>query len=139
MTRKSNLFAITFVLFMCAVAPFAGYAQAPESCAGAISAPIKGTCFYYSDAFHGRTTASGAKYDKEAMTAAHNTLPFGTMVKVTNLKNNRSVVVRVTDRYPRGGPQSKIVEVTSRAAKELGMFKKGKTEVRIEVIETAKQ
>ena len=59
---------------------------------------MKGICVYYNDKFQGHIVASGEKYDKEALTAAHKTLPFGTMVKVTNLKNNKSVMVRVNDR-----------------------------------------
>jgi rare lipoprotein A len=139
MTEKSRFFVIASVLWLWAAAPLTGHTQNPSSAAGAGSGPVTGTCFYYSDIFQGRPVANGEKYDKEAMTAAHNTLPFGTMVKVTNLKNNRSAVVRINDRYPHGGSKSKIIEVTSRAAKELGMFKKGKAEVRIEVMEAAKQ
>jgi len=139
MTEKSRFLVVAAVLWVWAAAPLAGYAQEPSAAGGAGSAPVTGTCFYYSDAFHGRPVASGETYDKEAMTAAHNTLPFGTIVKVTNLKNNRSAVVRVNDRYPHGDAKSKIIEVTSRAAKELGVFKKGKAEVRLEVVEAAKR
>ncbi len=139
MIRESSYFATAFVVFMWAVSPLTGYAQDTPAAAGNGPVPDKGTCFYYSDAFQGRPTASGEKYDQEAFTAAHNTLPFGTMVKVTNLKNNRSIVVRVNDRYPHGVSKKKIIEVTSRAAKELGMLKKGKAEVRIEVVEPEKQ
>ena len=83
--------------------------------------------------------ASGEKYDKEALAAAHKTLPFGTMVKVTNLGNNKSVVVRVNDRGPFGGSKAKIIEITSRAAKEIDMIKEGKVQVQIEVVESAKK
>ncbi|MFT7350499.1 MAG: rare lipoprotein A [Flavobacterium sp.] len=55
---------------------------------------------YYHDKFHGRTTASGKKYDKNKYTAAHKTLPFGTMVKVTNEKNGKFIIVEITDRGP---------------------------------------
>jgi rare lipoprotein A len=94
---------------------------------------------YYNDKFQGHILASGEKYDKEAMTAAHKTLPFGTMVKVTNLGNNKSVVVRVNDRGPHGGSKAKIIEITSRAAREIDMIKKGKVEVQIEVVESGKK
>jgi rare lipoprotein A len=67
------------------------------------------------------------------MSAAHKTLPFGTMVKVTNLKNNKSVVVRINDRGPHGS-KDKIIEVTRRAAEELDMIKDGKAKVQIEVV-----
>jgi rare lipoprotein A len=83
--------------------------------------------------------ASGEKYDKEALTAAHKTLAFGTMVKVTNLQNNKSVVVRVNDRGPHGGSKAKIIEITSRAAKEIDIIKEGKAQVQIEVVQSAKK
>ncbi len=73
------------------------------------------------------------------MTAAHKTLPFGTMVKVTNLGNDKSVVVRVNDRGPHGGSKAQIIEITSRAAKEIDMIKKGKVEVQIGVAESGKK
>jgi len=136
-TRKSSLFVIICVAFMLVVAPLIGYTQVPPVAAG--SGPVKGICVYYSDKFQGRPVASGEKYDKAALTAAHNTLPFGTMVKVTNLKNNKSAVVRVNDRYPHGGSKKKIIEITSRAAKEIDMIKEGKVEVQMEVVEAAKQ
>jgi rare lipoprotein A len=113
----------------------------PLPCSGAVgqpaaqqpSGPQTGICVYYSDSFQGRPLASGEKYDKAAMTAAHKTLPFGTMVKVTNLKNNKNVVVRVNDRGPHGSKE-RIIEVTSRAAEELDMIKDGKAKVQIEVV-----
>lgn len=118
----------------------------PHGCLGQVpgaaqtgTETLKGNCFYYSDTFHGRTVASGELYDKESLTAAHNTLPFGTMVKVTNLKNNKSIVVQVNDRYPPGVSDSKIIEVTTRGARELGMLEEGKAEVQIETVQTAKQ
>ena len=63
--------------------------------------------------------ASGEKYDKDALTAAHKTLLLGTMVKVTNFKNNKSFVAQVNDRGPHGDPKAKIIEITSRAEKEI--------------------
>jgi rare lipoprotein A len=104
-----------------------------QSTAKESSGPQTGICVYYSDRFQGRPLASGEKYDKAAMTAAHKTLPFGTMVKITNLKNNKSVVVRVNDRGPHGSKE-RIIEVTSRAAEELDMIKDGKVKVQIEVV-----
>ena len=139
MGKKSSFFVIAFAVFLWIGAPVVGYAQSPPASAGAASAPVKGICVYYNDKFQGHAVASGEKYDKEALTAAHKTLPFGTMVKVTHLKNNKSVVVRVNDRGPHGGSKAKIIEITSRAAKEIDMIKAGKVEVQIEVVETAKK
>lgn len=139
MIRKNSFSVIALVVFMWVFVPLVGTAQPTPVSPGASSGPIKGICVYYNDKFQGHVLASGEKYDKEALTAAHKTLPFGTMVKVTNLGNNKSVVVRVNDRGPHGGSKAKIIEITSRAAKEIDMIKKGKVEVQIEVVESGKK
>ena len=88
---------------------------------------------YYSDALHGRKTSSGEIYDKNALTCAHKSLPFGTLVRVTRLDNKLSVVVRVNDRGPyRDGY---VIEVSRRGAEELDLIKVGSTKVKVEVIE----
>jgi len=89
-----------------------------------------GKASYYGGRFHGRRTASGARFDQNAMTAAHRTLPFGTLLRVTNLSNRRSVLVRVTDRGPFVG--GRIIDLSRAAARQLGFFRKGITEVRLE-------
>jgi rare lipoprotein A len=139
MIRKNSFSVIALVVFMWVFVPLVGTAQPTPASPGASSGPIKGICVYYNDKFQGHVLASGEKYDKEALTAAHKTLPFGTMVKVTNLGNNKSVVVRVNDRSPHAGSRAKIIEITSRAAKEIDMIKKGKVEVQIEVVESGKK
>jgi rare lipoprotein A len=122
----AGLLVCLVLLLPCSVAP--GQSATQQS-----SGPQTGICVYYSDSFQGRLLASGEKYDKAALTAAHKTLPFGTMVKITNLKNNKSVVVRVNDRGPHGSKE-RIIEVTRRAAEELDMVKDGKAKVQIEVV-----
>jgi rare lipoprotein A len=97
-----------------------------------------GTAVFYSDKLVGRPLTSGEKYDKNALTAAHRTLPLGTRVKVTNLKNNKSVVVRVNDRGPHG-PKKEIIDVSGRAAQDLGMIKDGRAKVKLEVVEVGKK
>jgi|MudIll2142460700_1097286.scaffolds.fasta_scaffold163987_2 rare lipoprotein A len=139
MAKKKNFSVIAVLVFMWVFAPLIGTAQSPAASTGASSGPMKGICVYYNDKLQGHILASGEKYDKEALTAAHKTLPFGTMVKVTNLGNNESVVVRVNDRGPHGGSKAKIIEITSRAAKEIDMIKKGKVQVQIEVVESEKK
>jgi rare lipoprotein A len=139
MAYKNSLFIMAFVVFFGAFVPLVGTAQSPPAAIGTSTEPIKGTCVYYNDKFQGRVTASGQKYDKGALTAAHRTLPFGTVVKVTNLENNKNVVVRVNDRGPHGGSKAKIIEITSRAAKEIDMIKKGKVQCQIEVVESGKK
>jgi len=73
-----------------------------------------GFASFYGSEFHGRRTASGERYDADALSAAHRTLPFGTRVRVTNLKNGRSVVLTITDRGP--FRRGRIVDVSRRAA-----------------------
>ncbi|MDP8263933.1 MAG: septal ring lytic transglycosylase RlpA family protein [Candidatus Aceula lacicola] len=80
----------------------------------------------------GRITASGQPYDKEAYTAAHKTLAFGTMVKVTNLNNKKFVVVRINDRGPY--KCGRIIDLSYAAAKKIGIIKKGISKVKLEII-----
>ena len=104
---------------------------------GATPAPgvrYEGTAAFYSDKLHGRKTASGEPYDKNALTAAHRTLPFGTVVKVTNLTNMRSVKVRINDRGP-FGDGDRIIDLSRRAAETLDMIRSGVVPVHVEIIE----
>ena len=98
-----------------------------------VGTPETGIAIFYSDAMQGKAVASGEKYDKDALTAAHRTLPLGTMVKVTNLKNNKSVVVKVNDRGPHGS-NKRIIDLSRRAAQELDMIQDGKAQVRLELV-----
>ncbi len=91
-----------------------------------------GIATYYSDKFHGRTTSSGEVYDKNALTAAHNTLPLGSVLLVTNLINNQSVVVRVNDRL--GKSNKRLLDLSKQAAKQLGFIHAGRTKVKIEIL-----
>ena len=93
---------------------------------------ITGTASWYGPGFHGRRTANGERFNQNALTAAHRTLPFGTRVKVTNLSNNRSVVVRINDRGPYSG--GRIIDLSAAAAREIGMINSGVARVRIEVL-----
>lgn len=91
-----------------------------------------GEASYYADKFIGRTTASGERYDPEAMTAAHRSLPFGTRVRVTRLSNGRSVVVRINDRGP--FVRGRIIDVSHAAARKLDMMREGVVPVTVEVL-----
>ena len=91
----------------------------------------EGLAVWYGPGFHGRRTASGERYDMYALTAAHPSLPFGTRVRVTNLKNGKSVVVRINDRGPFGGRY--IIDLSYAAAKTIGAL--SATRVRVEVVE----
>lgn len=91
-----------------------------------------GTASYYADKFNGRQTANGESYDHKKPTAACNVLPMGTWIRVTNMKNKRSVVVRVNDRlHPR---MKRIVDLSRSSAEKLGYTSLGLTEVKVEVI-----
>jgi len=89
-----------------------------------------GLCSYYGKKFHGRKTANGEIFDMYAMTAAHKALPFDTQIKVTNLKNNKSVIVRINDRGPYVG--KRILDLSYGAAKEIGLGRAGVGRVKIE-------
>jgi rare lipoprotein A len=93
-----------------------------------------GLASWYGSKFHGKKTASQEAYNMNAMTAAHKTLPFQTMVKVLNLENNRETTVRINDRGP--FVKGRIIDLSFAAAKKLRLIKKGVARVRIEVIST---
>jgi rare lipoprotein A len=99
--------------------------------------PVReGLASYYGADFQGKRTASGVKFDMNAMVAAHPSYPLGTVVRVTNLKNKRSVQLRILDRGPAAGPRADgvIIDVSRRAAHELGFIRDGRTRVRLEVL-----
>jgi rare lipoprotein A len=91
----------------------------------------EGVANFYSDKFEGKKTASGEVYDKNGLTASHKKLPYGTKVKVTNVENGKSVVVTVNDRM--APKNAAVIDVTRRAAEELGFVKAGKAKVKLEV------
>ena len=97
---------------------------------------VVGIASYYGDKFHGRRTANGEVYNKNAMTAAHRTLPFGTMVEVTFLRTGRSVVVRINDRGP--FIEGRIIDLSEGAAREIGLRPHGIGDVRVRVIGTSR-
>ena len=95
----------------------------------------EGLVSWYGEQFHDRPTASGQLFDSTAMTMAHPTLPFGTKVKVTNLRNGRSVVLTVNDRGPFVG--KRIADLSQAAAATLGMLRRGIAHARLEVLHAA--
>ena len=90
---------------------------------------IKGNASYYADKFHGRMTASGEIYNKDSMTCAHLKYPFGTILKVRNPRNDRTVMVRVTDRGPY--VKHRIIDLSRAAARELDIIQSGFSMVEI--------
>lgn len=106
------------------------------SCCCLFGSPAKsvetGLASYYGAEFHGKKTASGEIFDQEKLTCAHRKLPFGTMVKVTNLSNRKTIVVRVNDRGP--WISGRVIDVSYAAARKLDMIAEGVIKVRIEVV-----
>jgi rare lipoprotein A len=108
------------------------FAAAAATVLGAAEAQT-GIAVYYSDYFQGRPVASGETFDQEKLTAAHNGLPYGTKVKVTNLANDKSVVVTINDRMRSN--TKVLIDVTRSAAETLGFVKEGRAQVRVEVVQ----
>ena len=121
---------------MAAPAPAAepAAAPAPAAASGEVS---EGKVAYYGRKFAGRKTASGERFNPNAMTMAHKTLPFGTLVKVTNLKNQKSVTVRVNDRGPT--QPDRVGDVSAAAARKLRMLGSGVIDAKLEVTGMAKR
>ncbi|KPW29567.1 RplA family protein [Pseudomonas coronafaciens pv. atropurpurea] len=92
-----------------------------------------GTAAYYGARHHGNRTASGEPFNQNALTAAHRQLPFGTRVKVTNLNNDKSVIVRVNDRGPH--TRGRLIDVSREAAEQLGMLRSGTAPVRVQALD----
>jgi rare lipoprotein A len=110
-----------------------GVAEIASAIGRGIQTVQEGVVSWYGAQFHDRPTASGERFDSGAMTMAHPSLPFGTMVRVTNLRNGRSVVVRVNDRGPFVG--KRIADLSQAAASEIGMMRRGVARARIEVLD----
>lgn len=109
-----------------------GVAEITSAIGRGIVTVQEGVVSWYGAQFHNRKTASGERFDKSALTMAHPKLPFGTVARVTNLRNGQSVVVRVNDRGPFVG--QRIADLSQAAADEIGMLRKGLAKVRIEVL-----
>ena len=139
---------------LAAMYPVLGEEPAPEPRPGAGSAPgaspgriadgrsprvleaATGQATYYADHFEGNRTASGIPFRQNQMVAAHRSFPFGTLLRVTHAGNDRSVNVRVVDRGPFGsGSERPIIDLSRRAAAELGFVDAGRAAVRVEVLE----
>ncbi len=94
--------------------------------------PLRGLASWYGDVWNGRTTASGETFDDTKLTAAHKTLPLGTIVRVTDMENMKSVVVKINDRGTLA--PNRVIDLSSAAAKELGILEQGLAHVKLEVL-----
>ena len=96
------------------------------------STELEGVASYYAHEFDGRTTANGEVYDMNALTAAHRSLPFGTLLRITNVENGKSVVVRINDRGP--FVEGRIIDLSLGAAKAVGMIQHGTAMVKLDIL-----
>jgi len=126
---KLALAALLCIVVGCGPAATGSSEQRPAS---ARRPAQRGKASWYGGRLHGRKTASGERFNKDAMTAAHRTLPFGSRVRVTNLANGRTVVVRINDRGPFG--RGRIIDLSEAAARALQMIRSGVVRVVVEVL-----
>lgn len=119
-----NYFRICLILLLFPAVTASGQTQ---------TQPDTGIASYYADKFHGRKTASGEVFHQDSLTAAHKSLPFGTLVRVTNLRNNQSVIVKVNDRGMKG--KNRVIDLSKAAARELNMVGAGLVKVKVEVLQ----
>ncbi|MBL8836167.1 MAG: septal ring lytic transglycosylase RlpA family protein [Alphaproteobacteria bacterium] len=92
-----------------------------------------GDAHWYGPGFHGRRTASGERFDRSALTAAHRDVPLGTYARVTSMRTGRAVIVRINDRH--GGPEDAVIDLSQGAASEIGVQGRGASPVRVEILQ----
>ena len=120
---------ITVIAMLAGVHLLTGCASAPRG-GGRVSGEAEsGVASYYAHKYHGRTTASGERFDMNDLTAAHKTLPFGTRVRVTNLDNGKTVTVRINDRGP--FVKGRVIDLSLAAAKKVDMVNAGLANVEV--------
>ncbi|CAN7497736.1 septal ring lytic transglycosylase RlpA family protein [Pseudorhodoferax sp. LjRoot39] len=131
--RIARLGCCCAALLLACTAPARAQPAAAEGLVAGTVHALEGRLTYYARRLAGRPTASGERFDPEKMTMAHETLPFGTLVRVTNLLNRHSVVVRVNDRG--AWSADRIGDVSTAAARELGMLRRGVVRAQLELVE----
>ena len=124
--RAITLLLLALPLYLAAVP------QAEGRSPGPMLEVFTGRATFYSDSFHGKKTANGERYNKNEFTAAHRSLPLGTIVRVTNLSNGNNLLVRINDRGP--GKKKLILDVSRAAASRLNMIRRGVIPVQVEVV-----
>jgi rare lipoprotein A len=134
MKQKNRVELRTVLLASIALAGGCAHREAPTGPEASIERfrTETGTASWYGKAHHGQLTASGERFDMHALTAAHRTLPFGTIVRVTNLEGGTSVNVRINDRGP--FRRDRIIDLSYEAARKLGFVARGTARVEITVV-----
>lgn len=134
------LLILVFILMSCANSPryrtgnaSSNKSRIPLTTKGRHAKILYGVSSFYADDFHGKLTANGEVYDMYGLTAAHKTLPLNTIARVTNMENDKSIILRINDRGP--FIAGRILDCSYGAAKKLGFIAQGTTKVKIEVIE----
>lgn len=132
--RKAFHFVISFLLsllcfFSCAQKRVNRIVDVSEAHAGK-GTILYGTASYYANKFNGRKTANGQRYNPKKLSAACNVLPLNTWIKVTNLRNHKSVILKINDRLSKGNKF--LVDLSKSAAKRLGFFSHGLTKVKVQ-------
>jgi len=133
--KKLSLILTILVLSMltaCSSTPVSTSAS-PKTITYSRSHDLIGQASWYGKRFHGKLTASGEKYNMRAYTAAHKTLPFGTVVRVINTTNNKSVDVKINDRGP--FVRGRVIDLSQKAFEQIGNTSKGVVPVRIEILD----
>ena len=134
LARAALVLVPLLILPACAGARSKPPASVPSR--GGILEVREGLASYYGPGFNGKVTASGSRFNMNALVAAHPSYPFGTVLRVTNVVNGRAVEVRVVDRGPAQGPRKEgvIIDVSYKAADTLNFVRAGRTRVRVEVL-----
>lgn len=128
---KPSLLSLCF-LFFCITIIGQGKSVHPKYRVPKIDSVQIGMASFYADKFEGKKTSSGEVFSQKGMTCAHNSLPLGSWVKITNIKNDKFVLVRVTDRMHHRN--KRLVDLSKAAAKELGYTAGGLTKVKLEIL-----
>ncbi|MEZ9038879.1 MULTISPECIES: septal ring lytic transglycosylase RlpA family protein [unclassified Vibrio] len=131
--KKLNLIFAAFLITLLAGCTSTSAVGSSKTKEYAKSHALAGKASWYGDKFHGRLTASGETYNMNATTAAHKTLPFGTIVRVTNTDNNKSVDVKINDRGPY--VKGRVIDLSHKAFAKIGNVKQGTVPVKIEIVD----
>lgn len=129
----TNIFAATNDINITNITQDANITNTENNTSAKYTCYASGKCSWYGSRFDGSRTASGERFDSSKKTAAHLRLPFGTLLRVTNTKTDKSVIVRVNDRGPY--VKSRVLDISYAAAKELGVLGDGVFHAKIELIE----
>ncbi len=134
--KKLNLIFVALILNLLVGCSSASAISQDKTTSYSRSHQLTGKASWYSQKFHGKRTASGERYNKGAYTAAHKSLPFGTIVRVTNTANAKKVDVKINDRGP--FVKGRVIDLSQEAFEQIGNIKKGAVPIKIEIIDDSK-